>query len=345
MTAEVRGASHVFGMRRREFIMALGGAAAAGPALLWPRAARAQQQSMPVIGFLGPTSLDVFADRIRGFQRGLKEAGYVEGDNLTIVYRWAEGQFDHLPAMAAELVGRRVSVIATGATSAALAAKAATMTIPVLFIVADDPVALGLVASVARPGRNVTGVNLLSAEVASKRLEFLRELIPGAARVALLINPADANTSESILREVDTAARAIGLSIEVHRARTIGEIDAAFATFARQRPDALFLGTDPFFTGRRVQLANLAARHAIPMASATREITDVGGLMSYGANIPDAWRQVGAYAGRILKGEKPANLPVVQATKLELVVNAQTARILGLTVPPTLLAAADEVIE
>jgi putative tryptophan/tyrosine transport system substrate-binding protein len=342
-------------VKRREFISLLAGAAA-GPPLLWPRAALASEASgqrgdpkaqaaKPVIGFLGPTSSDVFSDRMRGFQRGLKEAGYVEGENLTIVYRWAEGEFDRLPAMAADLVGRQVNVIATGATSAALAAKAATTTIPVLFIVADDPVALGLVASVARPGGNVTGVNLLSAEVASKRLEFLRELIPGAARVALLINPADANTSESILREVETAARAIGLSIEVYRARTSGEIDAAFAAFARERPDAVFLGTDPFFTGRRVQLANLASRHAIPMASATREITDVGGLMSYGANIPDAWRQVGAYAGRILKGEKPAALPVVQATKLELVVNAQTARILGLAVPPTLLAAADEVIE
>jgi putative ABC transport system substrate-binding protein len=333
----------VFDRRRREFILPLGGAAAA--ALSWPRAARAQQAGKPVIGFLGPTSADVFSDRMRGFNRGLKEAGYVEGENLTIVYRWAEGQFDQLPAMSAELVSRRVNVIVSGATSAALAAKAATTIIPVLFIVADDPVALGLVASVARPGGNVTGVNLLSAEVASKRLEFLRELIPGAARIALLINPADSKTSESILREVDTAARAIGLSIEVHRARIIAEIDAAFAAFAGQRPDALFLGTDPFFTGRRVQLANLASRHAIPMASATREITDVGGLMSYGANIPDAWRQVGAYAGRILKGEKPPDLPVLQATKLELVVNAQTARILGLTVPPTLLAAADEVIE
>jgi putative tryptophan/tyrosine transport system substrate-binding protein len=325
---------------RRDFIVLFGGAAAA-----WPIAAHAQQPSRPVLGFLGPTSHDVFAERLRGFHRGLKEAGYVEGENLTITHRWAEGEFDRLPALATELVRRQVSVIVAGATSAALAAKAATTTIPVLFIVAEDPVGLGLVASVARPGRNVTGVNLLSAEVASKRLEFLRELIPGAARVALLINPADANTSESIMREVDTAARAIGLNIEVHRASTIGEIDAAFAAFARARPDALFLGTDPFFTGRRVQLANLASRHAIPMASATREITDAGGLMSYGANIPDAWRQVGAYAGRILKGEKPADLPVVQATKLELVVNAQTARILGLTVPTTLLAAADEVIE
>jgi putative tryptophan/tyrosine transport system substrate-binding protein len=269
-------------MKRREFILALGGTA------VWPLAAHAQQPAMPLIGFLGPTSPDVFADRLRGFQRGLKEAGYVEGENLT-VYRWAEGQFEQLPAMAAELVGRRVRVIAAGATGAALAAKAATTTIPILFIVAEDPVGLGLVTSVARPGGNVTGVNLLSAEVASKRLEFLRELIPGAARVALLINPADANTSESIMREVDAAARAIGVNIEVHRARTIGEIDAAFAAFARERPDALFLGTDPFFTGRRVQLANLASRHAIPMASATREITDAGGLMSYGANIPDAW--------------------------------------------------------
>jgi ABC-type uncharacterized transport system substrate-binding protein len=215
----------------------------------------------------------------------------------------------------------------------------------VLFLVAEDPVALGLVASFAHPGGNVTGVNVLSAEVASKRLELLRELVPGAVRVALLINPADANTSESILREVDTAARTIGLHIEVHRARTIGEIDTVFAAFARDRPDALFLGTDPFFTGRRIQLVNLASRYAIPMASATREITDVGGLMRYGANIPDAWIQVGSYVGRILKGEKPTALPVVQAKKLELVVNAQTARILGLTIPPTLLAIADEVIE
>ncbi len=327
-------------MRRREFITLLGGTAAT-----WPLAARAQQPTMPVIGFLGPTSPDVFSDRIRGFHRGLKETGYVEGENLTIAYRWAEGQFDRLPALAAELVRRQVAVIAAGATSAAFAAKAATTTIPILFVIPEDPVGLGLVASLARPGGNMTGVNLLAAEVVAKRLELLRALIPGAARVAVLINPADAKTSESTLRDVDTAARAIGLQIQVARARTIGEVDAAFAAFGRERPDALFLGADPFFTSRRIQLANLASRHAIPMTSATREITDVGGLMSYGANIPDAWRQVGAYTGRILKGAKPADLPVVQATKLELVINAQTARILGLTVPASLLATADEVIE
>ena len=330
-------------MKRRELIALLGGAAAAS-SMSWPLAARAQP-AMPVMGFLGPTSPDVFADRLRGLHRGLKETGYVEGENLVIAYRWAEGQFDRLPALAAELVRRQVAVIATGATSAAFAAKAATTTIPALFVIPEDPVGLGLVASLARPGGNMTGVNLLSAEVVAKRLELLRELIPGAARVAVLINPADAKTSNSTLRDVDQAARTIGLQIQVARARTSGEIDAAFAAFARERPDALFVSTDPFFTSRRVQLANLASRHAIPMTSGTREITDVGGLISYGANIPDAWRQVGAYAGRILKGAKPGDLPVVQATKLELVINAQAARILGLTVPASLLATADEVIE
>ena len=326
-------------MRRREFIGLVGGAAAAA----WPLAARAQQTAMPVIGFLGPTSPEVFSDRIRGFHRGLKETGYVEGENLTIAYRWAEGQFDRLPALMVELVRRQVAVIAAGATSGALAAKAATTTIPVLFIIPEDPVG-GLVSSLARPGGNMTGVNLLSTEVAAKRLELLRQMIPRAARIAVLINPADAK-AESTLRDVDTAASTIGMQIQVARARTIGEIDAAFAAFAGERPDALFLGADPFFTSRRIQLANLTSRHAIPMTSATREITDVGGLMSYGANIPDAWRQIGAYTGRILKGAHPADLPVVQVTKLELVINAQTARMLGLTVPPSLLATADEVIE
>jgi putative tryptophan/tyrosine transport system substrate-binding protein len=328
------------GMKRREFITLLGGAAAG-----WPLMARAQPSAMPVVGFLGPTSLDVFADRIRGFQRGLKEMGYVEGENLTIVYRWAEGQFDRLPTLAGELVRRQVAMIAAGATAAAFAAKAATATIPILFIIPDDPVGLGLVKSLAHPGGNLTGVNLLSAEVVEKRLELLRELVPAARRIAVLINPADAKTSEATLRDVQEAARKIGLQVQVARASTIGEIDAAFAAFAREPPDALFVGTDPFFTSRRIQLSNWASRHAIPLTSGTREITDVGGLMSYGANIPDAWRQIGIYAGRILKGAKPADLPVVQATKLEMVINAQTARILGLTVPQTLLVAADEVIE
>jgi putative tryptophan/tyrosine transport system substrate-binding protein len=326
-------------MRRRKFITLVGSAAA------WPFVVHAQPPTIPVIGFLGPTSPEVFADRLRGFYRGLRETGYVEGENLAISYKWAEGQFDRLPALAAELVRRQVAVIAAGATAATFAAKAATATIPILFITPEDPVELGLVASLARPAGNITGVNLLSAEVVSKRLALLRELVPGVTRVAVLVNPADAKTSESTLRDVDTTARSMGLQIDIARARTTGEIDAAFAAFARERPDAVFVGGDPFFTGRRIQLANLASRHAIPLTSATREITDVGGLMSYGANIPDAWRQIGTYAGRILKGAKPADLPVVQATKLELVINAQTARILGLTVPPALLARADEVIE
>jgi putative tryptophan/tyrosine transport system substrate-binding protein len=327
-------------VKRREFITLLGVAAAT-----WPLAARARQPAMPVIGFLGPTSLDVFADRIRGFQRGLKEMGYAEGENLTIAYRWAEGQFDRLPTLAGELVRRQVAVIAAGATAAAFAAKAATTTIPIVFISPEDPVGLGLVASLAHPGGNMTGVNLLSAEVVEKRLDLLREMVPAARRLAVLINPADAKTSETTLRDVDKAARTIGLQVQVARARTIAEIDAAFTAFAREPPDALFVSTDPFFTSRRIQLANWASRHAIPMTSGTREITDVGGLMSYGANIPDAWRQIGVYAGRILKGAKPADLPVVQSTKLELVINAQTARIVGLALPASLLATADEVIE
>jgi putative tryptophan/tyrosine transport system substrate-binding protein len=327
-------------MRRRDFIIVLGSMAAA-----WPLAARAQQQPMPVIGFLGPTSADVFADRLRGFYRGLKEAGFVEGENLTIAYRWAEGHFDRLPALAAELVHRPVAVIVTGATSAAFAAKAATTSIPITFIIPEDPVSLGLVASLARPGGNMTGVSLLSGEVTAKRLELLRVLLPAARRVAVLVNPADATTTEATLRNVEAAAPAIGLQIHVVHARTPGEIDAAFASFAHEPPDALFVGADPFFTSRRVQLANLASRHALPMTTATREITEAGGLMSYGANIPDAWRQAGVYAARLLKGVKAADLPVVQATKLELAINVQTARTLGLAVPASLLATADEVIE
>jgi putative ABC transport system substrate-binding protein len=275
----------------------------------------------------------------------LKEAGYIESENVTILYRWAEGQFDLLPTLASELARHGVALIAAGATNAAFAAKAATSTIPVLFVIPEDPVRLGLLANIARPEANITGVNLLTAEVAAKRLALLRQLIPGATHVAALVNPADTSTSKSTLREVETAAQTMGLQVEVALARTRSEIDAVFADFALKRPDVLFLGNDPFFTSRRVQLANLASRHAIPMSTGTREITEVGGLMSYGANIPDAWRQVGIYAGRILKGTKPADLPVMQATKLELVINAQTARTLGVAVPSSLLALADEVIE
>jgi putative ABC transport system substrate-binding protein len=301
---------------------------------------------MPVIGFLNPQSPDGHTERLRGFRQGLKEAGYIEGENVAIEYRWAEGRFDRLPALAAELVRRQVAVIASPVgTPSALAAKAATSTIPIVFGVNEDPVKLGLVATLARPGGNATGINILSGELVAKRLELLRELVPSAARVAVLVNPTNAANTETTLRDVEGAARAIGLQIQVLNAGSSGEINAAFKTIARERPDALFVGADPFFTGRRVQLANLASHHSIPATYSARESAEAGGLMSYGANVADAWRQVGTYAGRILKGAKPADLPVVQSSKFELVINHQTARILGLTVPASLLATADEVIE
>ncbi len=301
---------------------------------------------MPLVGFLNPASPDAFADRLRGFRQGLKDTGHVEGENVAIEYRWAENQLDRLPELAADLVRRRVAVIAvTGGTAAVLAAKTATTTIPIVFIVAEDPVRLGLVASLARPGGNATGINILTAELAAKRLELLRELVPAATRVAVLVNPANVTTTETTLRDVEPAARAMGLHIQVLRASTSREINAAFATFVRDRPDALFVGLDPFLISRRVQLAHLASRHAVPATYPARDFVEAGGLMSYGGNLTDAWRQIGVYAGRILKGAKPADLPVVQSNKFELVINAETARLLGLTVPPTLLATADEVIE
>ena len=279
-------------------------------------------------------------------RQGLKEAGFVDGENLAIEYRWAEGQFDRLPALAAELVRRRVSLIAaTGGWSSALAAKAATTTIPIVFNVGEDPVRLGLVASLARPGGNLTGINFLNNELAAKRLELLRELVPGAAHVAVLVNPANATTAETALRDAQVAARAMGLQIQVLNASTSGEINAAFAGLARERPDALFVAGDGFFLSRRVQMVNLASRHAVPATYADRPFAEAGGLMSYGSNAEDAFRQAGVYAGRILKGAKPADLPVVQPSKFELVINAETARMLGLNVPATLLASADEVIE
>ena len=324
-------------MKRREFITLLGGATVA-----CSYAARAQQSAMPTVAHLSPTSLESLANRLRAFRQGLREAGYIEGENIALGYRFAEGRNDRLSAMASELVRAQVSVLVTGGTAAALAAKAATTTIPVVFIVAENPVQLGLVVSIARPGGNVTGINFLSGELVAKRLEILRELIPGAVRVAVLINPLGGETSAT---DVENSARAMGLQIHIFNASTSDEIYAVFATIVRERFDAVFLGSDPFFTSRRVQLATLAARHAIPMASQAREVVEVGGLVSYGANIADAFRQAGIYAGRILKGSKPADLPVMQSSNFELVINAATAKILGLTVPGQLLARADEVIE
>jgi putative ABC transport system substrate-binding protein len=327
-------------LKRREFITLLGGAAG------WPLAARAQQPAMPVIGFLNPTSPDAIADLLRAFRQGLKDTGYIEGENVAIEYRWAENQIDQLSALVAELVHRQVAVIATiGGPPSAFAAKAATTTIPIVFLIGEDPARLGLVGSLARPGGNLTGVNFFNTELAAKRLELLRELLPTAKRVAVLVNPAEATNTESVVRDAEGAARAMGLQIQVLNASTSGEIDAAFATVVRERPDALFVGPGPFFTARRDQLALLAAIHRVPAIYPGRQYVEAGALMSYGASLADSCRQVGVYVGRILKGAKPADLPVVQSSKFELAINHQTARSLGLVVPPTLLSIADDVIE
>jgi putative ABC transport system substrate-binding protein len=328
-------------IRRRELIVTLGGAAAAGSV-----AARAQQPAMPVIGFLGATAAAPNTDiYLRAFRQGLKDTGYVEGENVAIEYRYAEDQHERLPALADDLVRRRVSVIATvHGPTVAYAAKAATQAIPIVFAVAEDPVKLGLVASLARPGGNLTGINFFSAELVAKRLELFHDLVP-VARVAVLINPAESTFAETTLRDIEPAARTLRLEIQVLKADTSREIDAAFASLARERPDGLFVSSSPFFTTRRIQMVQLAARHAIPATYSGRQYVEVGGLMSYGSNTVDGWHQLGVYVGRVLKGAKPADLPVVQASKLELVINHQTARMLGLEVPPSLLARADEVIE
>ena len=326
-------------MKRRDFIALLGGGAA-----VWPLGARAQQPAMPTIGFLNAQSIDTSANRLRAFRQGLKEAGHVEGETVAIEYRWAGGQYDQLPAQAADLVRRRVAVIAAFAPHAALAAKAATATIPIVFAVPEDPVRLGLVASLAQPGGNMTGVNFFVAELLAKRLELLRELVPAVTRITVLINPASP-AATSTMKDLEAAARTLGLQIQILNASTSREINAAFATFVRERRDALFVAGDPLFNDRRVQLANLAAYHRIPATYSNREHAEAGGLMSYGTNIADAYRNVGIYTGRILNGAKPTDMPVVQSSNFELIINAETARMLGVTVPPTLLARADEVIE
>jgi ABC-type uncharacterized transport system substrate-binding protein len=325
---------------RREFITLLGGAAAA-----WPLRARAQP-AMPVIGFLHSASAAAYEHLVAAFRKGLSEAGYSEGQNVAIEYRWSEGQNERLPALAAELVHRQVAVIVTpGSTPATLAAKAATRTIPIVFLSAVDPVKTGLVASLSRPGGNVTGVSDIGVELAAKRLGLLHELLPGATRFALLVNPDNPGITEAFITEAQMAASAIGRQIEVVTASTNGEIDRAFATLMNKRSDALLVSTDALFVTRRVQLVTLAARHAVPAMYFRREFAEVGGLMSYGSNLADQFRQNGIYAGRILKGEKPAEMPVQLPTKFEFVINLQTAKTLGLDISPTLLARADEVIE
>jgi ABC-type uncharacterized transport system substrate-binding protein len=329
-------ASHI---ERRKFLGTLGGAAVA-----WPLAARAQPPRTPVIGLLYGASQEPIQNRLRAFHLGLKETGFVEGDNVAIAHRFVENQTDRLPDLAADLIHRPVTVVAAMSTVAAVAAKAATMTIPIVFVAAEDPVRLGLAASLARPGGNATGINFLTGELAAKRLELLRELVPGAARVGVLVDPANAAITESTLRDVEAAARAMGLQIEVLRAGTSRDIDAAFAGDMRER-HALFVAGSGLFSSRRIHIVNQTMRHGIPATYAQREFPDVGGLMSYGTNVAEAWRQAGGYVGRVLKGTKPADLPVMQASKFELVINHQTARTLGLTVPPSLLSIADEVIE
>jgi putative ABC transport system substrate-binding protein len=326
-------------VKRREFITLIGSAAVA-----WPLAARAQQARMPVVAFVNAGSSD--APLAAAFRKGLNEAGYFEGQNVTVEYHWLEGKFDRLPALMADLVHRRVAVIATPAGNyAAQVAKAATTVIPIVFGVGEDPVKLGLIVSLARPGGNLTGINFFASEYNAKRLALLHELVPKAVRIAVLVNPANIPATESQLRDLPVAARAMGLQIQVLNASTRSEIEAAFATLVRDRADALYVGGDVFLTSRRVQLATLAATNRIPASYPSREAVEAGGLMGYDTDRAGMYRQVGAYTGQILKGTKPADLPVLQSTKFEFVINLQTARALGLEVPNSIQLLADELIE
>jgi ABC-type uncharacterized transport system substrate-binding protein len=328
-------------MKRREFITLLGGAAVA-----WPLAVRAQQPAMPVIGFIHLTSLEQTREYLAAFHRGLGDTGYVEGKNVAVEYRWGQGQNDRMPTLVADLVRRQVSVLVTlESTNAALAAKAATQTIPILFMQGADPVRIGLVRSLNRPDGNLTGINLFLAEVAGKRLQLLLETVPSAKSIAYLRNPTNPIYADSETREVQDAARALGVRLLWTNASRLSEIEAAFANFIQQPVDAVFVSADGFFLTNSDHIVALAARYAVPAIYGWRQAVALGGLMSYGTNFPDAWRQAGGYTGRLLKGEKPADLPVQQVTKIELVVNLKTAKALGLDVPPTLLARADEVIE
>jgi putative ABC transport system substrate-binding protein len=326
-------------VRRREFITLLGGAAA------WPLAARAQQPVMPVVGLVGGGGGDIATRYVTAFRKGLNETGIIEGQNATVEYHWLEGQYDRLPSLMADLA-RRVAVIATpGSNPASIAARAATATIPIVFGVGEDPVKLGLVVSLARPGGNATGINIFNVEIATKRLGLLHELLPKSVRIAVLVNPANATSAEFTLQYIPEAARALGLQSLVLNASTSEQIDAAFATLLREKVDALFLAADAFFNSRRAQFATLTARDRIPAAYADREIVEAGGLMSYGTDFIDMFRQVGVYVGRILKGEKPSDLPVVQATKFALVINLKTAKALGVEIPISMQLLADEMIE
>jgi len=327
-------------MRRREFISLVGGVAAT-----WPLAALAQQSALPVVAFVRDGSSEANARYMAAFRKGLNESGYVEGQNVSVEYHWLEGQYDRLPALLADLVHRQVAVIATLGNLTSVAAKAATSATPIVFGVGDDPVKLGLVTSLARPGGNATGTNFLVQETVAKRLRLLHELVPKAVRVAVLVNPSNPATTDATLQGTKEAAATLGLQLQILNANSIREIDAAFAALARERPDALFVGGDAFFVGRAVQLITLAAHNRIPAAYSLRVYAAVGGLMSYGTDIGDAFRQVGVYTGSVLKGAKPADLPVLQSTKFELVINLQTARVLGIEVPPGIISIADEVIE